>query len=100
MTRPRRERPLISSCDRVEKRQLSCRTPNASTVGCVRVGGLGRFVAVVVTNPGHAVREGSFVAAFGSHVQEVVGAEKNVRAAGVGGVGVEAFAGGVFVKDT
>jgi hypothetical protein len=53
----------------------------------------------VVANPGHGVREGGFVAAFGSHVEEVVGPEKNIQAAGVGGVGVEDFAGGIFAEN-
>jgi hypothetical protein len=59
----------------------------------------GVFVTVVVANPGHGVREGGFVAAFGSHVEEVVGAEKNIQTAGVGGVGVEDFAGGIFAEN-
>ncbi len=61
--------------------------------------GLGVVVAVVVADPGHAPCEAGFVAAFGGHVEEIVGAEKNVQAACVGGVGVEDFAGGVFVED-
>jgi hypothetical protein len=69
-------------------------------LGRLRLGRrLGVFVTVVVANPGHGVREAAFVAAFGSHVEEVVGAEKNVQAAGVGGIGMEDFAGGVFVED-
>src|SRR5260221_2351235 len=53
-----------------------------------------------MTDPGHSVFEGGFVAALGSHVQEVVGAEQDIEAAAVARVGVKDFAGGnVFVED-
>src|SRR5260370_37858307 len=62
---------------------------------------LGRsgFVAIVVADPGHGLREAGFVAAFGREVEEVVGAEEHVQAASVGRVGVEDFAGFVFVEN-
>jgi hypothetical protein len=57
------------------------------------------FVAVVMADPGHGARESGFVAAFGGHIDEVVRAQEDVEAAGVGGVGVEDFAGFVFVEN-
>src|SRR6185369_997463 len=56
-------------------------------------------VAVMMADPGHRVGQPVFVAPFRREVQEVVGADQDVEAAGVGGVGVEDFAGFILIEN-
>ena len=58
--------------------------------------GLGLFVFIVMPHPVH---DFVFVAALGREIEVVVGADQDVEAAGVGGVGVEDVAGFVAIED-
>ncbi|MNP24673.1 hypothetical protein D3C76_1174470 [compost metagenome] len=58
--------------------------------------GLGLFILIMMSHPVH---DFVFVAALGRQVEVVAGADQNVEAAGVGGVGVEDVAGFVAIED-
>jgi len=58
--------------------------------------GLGLFVFIMMPHPIHDL---VFIAALGREVEVVVGADEDVEAAGVGGVGVEDVAGFVAIED-
>src|SRR5580704_10967924 len=60
---------------------------------------VGVGVFVVVAEPGHFVLEAVFVAAFGSEVHPVVGADLEISSACVAGIGVEDVARLVLVED-
>src|SRR5215831_17086917 len=48
-----------------------------------------RFVFVVTSHPGHAPGQSVFIAALRRHVEKIIGAEQDVEAAGIGGIGVK-----------
>src|SRR5262249_17727377 len=54
-------------------------------------------VFIVPAHPGHAPRQAAFVAAFRRHVEEIIGADKNIEAARVGCIRVQDFAS--FILD-
>src|SRR5437868_4615852 len=63
------------------------------------LGCLGVLVLIVMTHPGHAVRQSFLVAAARRDVEKIVGAEEDVEPAPVGGVSVEDLSGIVLLED-
>ncbi len=68
-------------------------------VGLIRIGEVVRAIPVVMPDPFHGEREVSFVAAFGDHIENHVGADQRTEAPSVSGISVKNVAGFVLVKD-
>src|SRR4026209_2529823 len=68
-------------------------------VGLVRIGEVVGAIPVVMPNPFHGETEVIFVAAFGDHIENHVGADKRIEAPCVGRISVKNVAGFVLVKD-
>ena len=68
-------------------------------VGASAMAAAMRLGLVVFIMMAHPVHDFVFIAALGRQVEVVVGADQDVEAAGVGGVGVEDVAGFVAIED-
>src|SRR6185312_1042777 len=98
--RSRRRRGYAAGAMSLERSRNSGACPTISTRLLSRAVRAGRaFVAVVMANPCHRIRQIGLVAALGREIEKAVDPEQLLDAAGVGGIGVEDVALGVLGED-